>query len=106
MGLVERAQQTLIIMTRTADEGGAHWVDHLPFLLMSMRAVAGCVVPLSPAVLLYGRELRLPAQLSDPRPMAESTIDLSSSSVRTYAEELNSKHRVSWQIALDATRRS
>eukprot|EP00962_Isochrysis_galbana_P034722 scaffold11803_cov119-Isochrysis_galbana.AAC.1 len=38
VGLVERAQQTLIAMVRASNEGGGHWVDHLPFLLMAMRA--------------------------------------------------------------------
>eukprot|EP00967_Tisochrysis_lutea_P067639 scaffold88402_cov28-Tisochrysis_lutea.AAC.1 len=45
VGLVERAQQMLLVtMTRVSNEGGAHWVDHLPFLLLSMRATAGYVL--------------------------------------------------------------
>jgi hypothetical protein len=39
VGLVERAQQTLIAMVRASNEGGGHWVDHLPFLLMAMRGL-------------------------------------------------------------------
>lgn len=66
VGLVERAQQTLVTYTRVSDEGGRYWADHLPYMLMSMRATAGRIVPKSPAVLLYGRELRLPAQLAEP----------------------------------------
>ena len=35
VGTVDRFHQTLIGMVRTANEGGSHWADHLPFLLMS-----------------------------------------------------------------------
>ena len=63
---MERAQQTLVNMARATDEGGGHWVDHLPFFLMSMRASANRITHLSPAALLYGREFRLPAQLAEP----------------------------------------
>ena len=38
VGFVERFNRTLVEMTRAADEGGRHWVDHLPFLLFSYRA--------------------------------------------------------------------
>jgi hypothetical protein len=54
-------------MVRTSNEGGGHWIDNLRFLLMAMRATAGRVTKMSLAALLYGRELRLPAQLVDPR---------------------------------------
>ena len=38
VGIVERVQQTLTQMTRATNEGGGHWADHLPFILMSYRA--------------------------------------------------------------------
>ena len=63
IGTAERFQQTLIEMTRAANEGGGHWVDHLPFLLMSYRATPHRITKLSPSMMIYGSELRLPAQL-------------------------------------------
>jgi hypothetical protein len=75
IGLVECAQQTLIAMVRTSNEEGGHWVDHLPFLLMAMRATVGRVTKMSPATLLYGRELRPPAQLVDPRTSSSIVYD-------------------------------
>ena len=63
LGTVERFQQTLIRMTRTADEGGKYWVSHLPFLLMSYHATKHRSTRRSPAEILLGREMRLPAQL-------------------------------------------
>ena len=59
LALVERVQKTLVGMTRAANEGGKHWVDHLPFVLLSYRATPHRVTKASPAALLYGRELRL-----------------------------------------------
>ena len=75
VGAVERFQQTLVYSARATDEGGAHWADHLPFLLMSYRATPHRVTRKSPAEILYGRELRLPAQLADPAQAAERAID-------------------------------
>jgi hypothetical protein len=107
VGLVERAQQTLIAMVRTSNEGGGHWVDHLPFLLMAMRATAGRVTKMSPAALLYDRELRLPAQLVNPRTSPSLVYDGNVGDLpkhyREYAEKLNSHLSIAWQTALEAT---
>ena len=72
---MERAQQTLVGLARATDEGGEYWSDHLPFYLLLMRTTAERVTRQSPASLLYGRELRLPAQISGPRPVAEYTMN-------------------------------
>jgi hypothetical protein len=94
-------------MVRTSNEGGGHWVDHLPFLLMAMRATAGRVTKMSPAALLYGRELRLPAQLVDPRTSSSIIYDENVGDIpahyREYAEKLNSHLSIAWQTALEAT---
>ena len=68
VGIVERINQTLCNMARASNEGGKNWVDHLPFLLMTYRATPHRVTQMSPALLLYGREMRLPAQLRSSEP--------------------------------------
>ena len=68
VGTVERFHGTLVNMARATDEGGRHWSDHLPFLLMSYRASPNRLIGQSPALLLYGRELRLPSQLASDQP--------------------------------------
>jgi hypothetical protein len=107
VGLVERAQQTLIAMIRTSNEEGGHWVDHLPFLLMAMRATAGRVTKMSPAALLYGRELHLPAQLVDHRTSSSIVYNGDVGDIpkqyREYAEKLNSHLSIALQTALEAT---
>jgi len=75
LGTVERFQQTLIRMTRTADEGGQYWVSHLPFLLMSYHATKHRATRRSPAEILFGRELRLPAQLGSDALWPAVTVD-------------------------------
>ena len=102
-GLVERFIQTLVRMARTADEGGEHWVDHLPFLLMSHRATPNRVTGRSPAELLYGRQLRLPAQLGN-EALAPEGADLPKP-IREYAEALNARLRLAWDAARDAVAR-
>eukprot|EP00962_Isochrysis_galbana_P028705 scaffold9108_cov152-Isochrysis_galbana.AAC.3 len=108
VGLVERAQQTLIAMVRASNEGGGHWVDHLPFLLMAMRATGGRVTKQSPAALLYGRELRLPQQMIDPRVPSnvvfeEMSMDDVPKAYTQYAAKLNSHLRLAWKTALEVT---
>ena len=104
VGLVERAQQTLLTMTRVCNEGAAHWVDHLPFLLMSMRATAGRVVPKSPAAILYlvwsGASSYLLTLL-----LCSSCfhLDLHPCDAVTYTHELNKKLLESWRSALEST---
>jgi hypothetical protein len=122
VGAVERFQQTLVGMTRAADDGGSHWVDHLPFLLMSYRATPHRVTEASPAFLLYGRELRLPAQihnLVDPTPddsPANASTRLSASpsedapsadpdgDALAYGRRLHRMLVFAWRAARDATR--
>ena len=101
VGLVERVQQTLVGMTRAANEGGSHWVDHLPFLLMSYRATPHRVTRMSPAMLLYGRELRLPAQMNDPGSVAEWTC---SDDTYEYANRLHSSLVYAWRAAREYSR--
>src|SRR6056297_684340 len=104
VGLVERAQQTLINLARATDEGGAHWVDHLPFYLMAMRASAGRITRESPAALLYGREIRLPAQINDPRPTADITVDNTlPEPLADYAYRLHTRLQAAWAAAHTAT---
>ena len=101
VGLVERVQQTLVGMARAANEGGGHWVDHLPFLLMSYRATPHRVTRMSPAMLLYGRELRLPAQMNDPGSVAEWTC---SDDTYEYANRLHSCLVYAWRVAREHSR--
>ena len=109
VGVVERFHRTLTNMARATDEGGHHWVDHLPFLLMSHRATPHRITGLSPAMLLYGRELRLPAQLGDSAtaPSGDHVLEPGvSASELDYATRLHYRLAYAWQAAYDATRES
>ena len=109
VGVVERFHRTLTNMARATDEGGHHWVDHLPFLLMSHRATPHRITGLSPAMLLYGRELRLPAQLGDASAAPSDDYVLEpgvSASELDYATRLHYRLAYAWQAAYDATRES
>ena len=107
-GIAERVQGTLIEMCRAANEGGSRWPDHLPFLLFSYHATPHRITGLSPAMLLYGRELRLPSQLDD---FTGGTPDVADSSapaaalpaaVRSYASTLHRRLVAAWHTASSA----
>ena len=96
VGAVERWNATLTNMARATDEGGAHWQDHLPFLLFSYRATPHRVTGMSPAALLYGRELRGPAQLGSAVPPVD---DSAPASMREYAVRLHNRIALAWAAA-------
>ena len=101
-GLVERIQGTLVQMLRASHEGGSQWPHHIPFLLYAYRATPHRVTGLSPAALLYGRELRLPAQLDESPHGIKADPDLPLP-IREYAERLHSLVRSAWTAAYDAS---
>ena len=98
VGTVERFQQTLVRMTRASNEGGSHWVDHLPFLLMSYRATPHRVLGASPSLLLFGRELRLPNQTT-----AVLDNDNESPTTLEYATRLHRRLVYAWAAARETT---
>lgn len=63
--LVERLQGTITELIRTNHPGGAHWQDHLPLILFALRNATSGSTELPPAVVLCGRELRLPGTLAE-----------------------------------------
>ena len=101
VGVVERFNQTIANMMRSTDEGGRHWSWYLPFLLMSYRATPHRVTKLSPSVLLYGRELRLPAQIASGEPASNATSLQTGSDnpTRRYAQDLHKRLWYAWQSA-------
>ena len=106
VGVVERFNQTLVNMSRASDEGGAHWADHLPFLLMAYRATPHRVTRLSPAMVVYGREMRLPAQmgLDVPPPDAAELQEAGPDAVLAYALRLHKRLWHAWQSAHECTK--
>ena len=103
-GTVERFHQTLISMTRASNEGGGQWPYHLPFLLMSYRATPHRVTGYSPAMLLYGRELRLPAQMGvDSPPASTHLLEDGADAISEYALRMHRRLCFAWRAARDAT---
>ena len=104
-GVVERFNQTLQNMARASNEGGANWKDHLPFLLMAYRATPHRVTRESPAMILFGRELRLPAQVGQPEPPPSTLLhDGTTKDVREYATRLHNRMVYAWRAAYEASR--
>ena len=100
-GIAERVQGTLTRMCVAANEGGSHWPDYLPFVLFSYRATPHRVTELSPSMILYGRELRLPSFLDSPEAVL-SVADLPPS-IQAYAERQHLLITSAWQSAREAT---
>jgi hypothetical protein len=102
-GVAERVQATLTRMCLAANEGGSHWVDHLPFLLFSYHATPHRVTGLSPAMILYGRELRLPAQLDPSSSDADDQIPDLPAEIVEYAERHHRLLTAAWDTAREST---
>ena len=100
-GIAERVQATLAKMCATADEGGEHWVDHLPYLMFSYHATPHRATGLSPAMIMYGRELRLPAQLGQGSSTAPEVPD-QPDEIADYAYRQHVKLLAAWECARDA----
>lgn len=106
-GVVERFNQTLSNMVRASNEGGGNWRDHLPFVLMAYRATPHRVTKESPAMILYGRELRLPAQLGTSETPPSTLLNTKpTKEVREYATRLHNRLVYAWKAAYDSTRES
>ena len=103
-GIAERVQGTLTQMARAADEGGNYWHDHLPFLLFSYHATPHRVTGMSPAMVMYGRSLRLPAQHDDLSGGTVGVLGDAPVAVREYAERQTRLLRVAWAEAGELTR--
>ena len=68
-GLVERLNRTLIHHLKAfVGPTDVHWDIHLPLVLLAYRAAVHSSTGFTPSRLLYGAELRLPADLVFPPP--------------------------------------
>ena len=59
-------------MARTQAAGLGSWMDHLPFVMLGLRTAVREDSSCSPADLVYGSSLRLPADLLDSGPSSSS----------------------------------
>ena len=101
VGLAERFNDTLVGMCKAANQGGSHWPEHLPFLLYSYRATPHRVTALSPAMILYGRELNTPAQVKE-----GAKVEVKPGTpkeIKAYAEHLQQLIQIAWSDATRAT---
>ena len=105
-GVVERFNQTLQNMVRASDGGdGDHWREHLPFVLMAYRATPHRITRESPAMTLFGRELKTPAQIASPDPPPSTLLHQGSTQeIREYATKLHNRMVYAWKAAYEASR--
>ena len=63
-GQVERLNRTLIdMLSKYVGQNQRRWDDHLPLVLLAYRSSVHDSTSMSPAMMTYGRELGLPADL-------------------------------------------
>lgn len=68
-GLVERMNRTILnYLAKFVDENQRNWDDVLPLFLLAYRSVPQESTKITPASLVFGRELRLPMDLVNGRP--------------------------------------
>ena len=73
-GQVERMNRTLIdMLSKYVGENQRSWDEHLPLVLLAYRSSLHESTSLSPAMMAYGRELDLPADLIYGSPVVASS---------------------------------
>ena len=113
-GVVERFNRTLQNMMRATNEGGRNWKDHLPWILMAYRATPHRITRETPSMILYGREMRLPAQLGTEEPPPSTLLSTNpvgpvgtpggDTTPGEYAVRLHNRIVYAWKAAYGATR--
>ena len=66
-GIIERCHRTLKAALK-CKPNPTHWISALPIILLGMRTTLKQELHCTPAELLYGQTLRLPAEFFDPTP--------------------------------------
>ena len=96
--MVERYNRTLENQLATfVQDHQKDWDLHLPLPLMSYRSAVDETTKLTPAVLMFGRELRVPLDLLLGRPQA----DIEEQSYLEYAERLRAAIAIIHDFARD-----
>jgi hypothetical protein len=72
-GMVERFHRQLKAAFRARD-CGPHWLDHLPWILLGLRAAPKEDSGYSSAELVFGSRLTLPGELQQPSPPVQSEL--------------------------------
>ena len=97
-GMVERYNRTLENQLATfVQDHQKDWDLHLPLLLMSYRSAVHETTKLTPAMLMFGRELRVPIDLLLGRPHA----DIEELTYLEYAERLRASIATVYDFARD-----
>ena len=86
-GMVERANRTIqnMIASYVSDKQD-DWDDHLPLLMLAYRSSVHETIGVSPAMMMFGRELTLPIDLAVGRPVKDDRV-----SATDYAYQLEEK---------------
>ena len=98
-GIVERFNSTLVEMTKASNPKGKDWASHLPFLCFAYNATPHRVTKESPACLIYGRDLRLPANMD----LHSAAPSREQGPLTDYARRLYEQLRLAWDLALKST---
>ncbi|MEW8548046.1 MAG: RNase H-like domain-containing protein, partial [Candidatus Thiodiazotropha sp.] len=95
-GQVERLNRTLIeMLSKYVEQNHRTWDDHLPLVLLAYNSSVHESTSLSPAMMTYGRELDLPADLIFGSPERTSGQDREPSKyVQDLAESMEKVHEL------------
>ena len=95
-GMVERFNRTLLTqLALFTSETPQDWDEHLPFILMAYRTAQHATTRCTPALLMFGREMRVPTDLL----MGPSPGEPGEPSVESYATKLKASMEKAHEFA-------
>ena len=106
-GQVERMNRTLIdMLSKYVGENHRSWDEHLPLVLLAYRSSLHESTSLSPAMMTYGRELDLPADLIYGSPdIASSQTGESPAYVTTLCDRMEKIHNLARDKLIESNER-
>lgn len=105
-GMVERFNRTALdYLAKSVDSDHKNWDKLLPILLLSYRSAVHETTKQTPALMIMGRELRLPGDLMFKRPSAADDNTTASNYVEQLIENLHITHELARENLQQSTDR-
>ncbi|KAI5743998.1 hypothetical protein M8J77_024652 [Diaphorina citri] len=103
-GMVERFNRTLLEhLRKVVDDHQREWDKHIPLFLLAYRSASHNSTGQSPALIIFGKEMRLPSELRFGSPPSDDTIEINGyvADLRQELREIHDRTRDKLNLSSD-----
>ncbi|KAI5753631.1 hypothetical protein M8J77_001985 [Diaphorina citri] len=103
-GMVERFNRTLLEhLRKVVDDHQREWDKHIPLFLLAYRSATHNSTGQSPALIIFGKEMRLPSELRFGSPPSDDTIEINGyvADLRQELREIHDRTRDKLNLSSD-----